>query len=118
MSNLLESQQTFSILIARLIDAAYREGYKITVGEAYRPPEMAVIYANEGKGIINSLHSQRLAIDLNLFKDKIFLNDLAAYQKIGEYWESLSTPDFQCCWGGRFKKPDADHFSISYNGTK
>jgi hypothetical protein len=77
---------------------------------------MADIYAKEGKGIRNSLHTMRLAVDLNLFKAGEFLTEKDAYGPAGEFWESLSTDDFECCWGGRFN--DSDHFSISHGGIK
>jgi len=115
---LLEKQQTFVLLIGRLIDYCYREkGWKLTFGEAYRTPEQAALNAKTGKGISNSLHIQRLAVDFNLFKDG-WCTKSEDFKELGEYWESLSTPEAQCCWGGRFSKPDGNHFSILHNGVK
>lgn len=118
-SETLIKQQTFTLLIGRLIDYCYREkGWKMTFGEAYRTPEQAAINAKKGIGIANSLHTQRLAIDMNLFKDGKLCMNSEDFKELGEYWEGLSTPDAICTWGGRFSKPDGNHFSITHNGIK
>lgn len=113
---LREKQSKFVKLVARLIDRATDLGYELTFAEAYRTPEQAALNAASGAGIKNSLHTQRLAIDLNLFKDGVFLSSGDAHRPLGEYWESLSTPDYTCCWGGRFK--DGNHYSISHGERK
>lgn len=114
---LQQKQFVFTRLMAELIGHAYSEGYTMTVGEAWRPPETAAIYAKRGKGIKGSLHTSRLAIDLNLFKGGKYLTGSESYRSLGEYWESLSKkPEYECCWGGRFQ--DGNHFSMSYGGRK
>ena len=110
-----EKQRLFVRLVGKLIEFAYASGYELTFGDAYRSPEQARLNAAAGSGIINSLHCERLAIDLNLFKAGQYLTDSAAYRPLGEYWETLG-PD--CCWGWRFSKPDGNHFSISHGGRK
>ena len=65
--HILEHQQIFTTNVARLITYINQQGYKCTFGEVYRPTEMAQIYAKLGKGIINSNHCSKLAVDLNLF---------------------------------------------------
>lgn len=115
---LSEKQATFARLVASLILKICRDGHACTFGEAYRTPEQAALNAAKGIGIAQSLHSQRLAIDLNLFKDGVYLTSSEAYRVFGEWWEQLSTPLYQCCWGGRFTKPDGNHFSISHDGRK
>lgn len=116
MPTLLEKQQTFVLLLSHLIEFAYREGYRLTLGEAWRTPEQAKWDSDHHIGIKNSLHILRLAIDLNLFKDNKWLTDPKEFEPLGKYWESLSTPDFKCAWGGHFN--DANHFSIAYNGIE
>ncbi len=86
------------------------------MGEVWRTPEQAKWNADHGIGIPNSLHILRLAADINLWKDGVWLQKTSEYTFAGEYWESLSTPDLQCCWGGRFG--DGNHFSIENNGVK
>lgn len=118
-TSLVEKQQTFVLLVGRLIDYCYREkGWKLTWGEAYRTPEQAALNAKKGIGIAKSLHTERLAVDLNLFKEGKLCTRSEDFKELGEYWESLSTPDAVCTWGGRFSKPDGNHFSITNNGIK
>jgi hypothetical protein len=83
--------------------------YSVTFGEAKRSPEQAAIYAKEGKGIIDSLHCKRLAIDLNLFKDGVYLTDYADYKLFGDYWVTLHPFNR---WGGSFARVDSDHFEM------
>ena len=117
--SLSAKQQLFSRLIARLILDLTRRGFEVTFGEAYRTPEQAQLNAKRGIGIANSLHCQRLAIDLNLFENGKFLTETSEYLIAGELWESYSTMEYECAWGGRFKtNPDGNHFSISHNGIR
>jgi hypothetical protein len=116
--SLREKQSAFAKLAAELIKHAYSQGYEITFGEAYRPPETAKIYARQGRGIKNSLHCKRLALDINLFKKGKYLTDSKDYEFLGEYWEDLATPGLKTCWGGRFRHRDGNHFSIAHGGYK
>jgi hypothetical protein len=50
---------------------------------------------------------------LNLFKHGTYQTASEAYAPLGAYWESLGT---DCAWGGRFSKPDGNHFSIRFGG--
>jgi hypothetical protein len=115
---LIDKQKTFSRLLARLITEAYSRGYEVTLGEAYRPPEVARFYAERaasgagGPAIAASLHSDRLAADLNLFRDGRYLRRSDEYRELGELWESYSTDQYECAWGGRFG--DGNHFSIAH----
>lgn len=117
---LLQKQVLFTMLIAHFIEKISASGYAVTFGEAWRSDETAKLNEAEGKGISNSLHRLRLAMDLNLFKNGVLLTSVEDYRPLGEFWESCSDPkgDYVCCWGGRFSKPDADHFSISHQGVK
>lgn len=112
---LSDKQQRFAYLIAKLILWAYENNYKLTFGEAWRTQEQAELYAKSGKGISNSLHLIRLAVDLNLFIDGKYQTDSEAYRPLGEYWKNL---DHDCRWGGDFKSKDAVHFSLTHNGVK
>ncbi|HLA60959.1 MAG TPA: hypothetical protein VK626_01815 [Nitrospiraceae bacterium] len=110
-----QRQRRFLPLVAKLIDYAYSQGFELTAGELYRTPEQAALNAQHGSGITHSLHTQRLAVDLQLFKDGIYITDPAAYRPLGEFWKALD-PD--AAFGGDFKTVDADHFSLSWAGTK
>lgn len=113
---LREKQSWFVILVGRLIAEATRRGYALTFGEAYRSPEEATRLAKAGNGIASSLHTSRLAIDLNLFLDGKYQSSTAAYLSLGEWWEAQSTTELTCTWGGRFG--DGNHFSVAHGGRK
>lgn len=110
---LRQKQSLFVELTARLINFAIGEGYQLTFGETYRSPEEAKRLADAGLGIANSLHTQRLAIDLNLFKGGVFKTTKEAHRPLGEFWKSLHP---LCRWGGDFG--DGNHYSIEHNGIK
>ncbi|EPF5079038.1 M15 family metallopeptidase [Yersinia enterocolitica] len=111
---LSEKQAVFTLMIAQLINWADEHGYRLTFGEAWRTPEQAALNARSGKGILNSLHTQRLAVDFNLFINGQYQTSTEAYKPLGEYWESIGG-----AWGGRFKSnPDGNHFSLEHNGVK
>jgi hypothetical protein len=113
---LREKQSIFVLLVGKLIAYAYSTGYQLTFGEAYRSPEEAARLAGLGKGITKSLHTIKLAIDLNLFKDGKYLSSTSAHEPLGAWWEAQSTSDFTCVWGGRFG--DGNHYSIAHGNVK
>lgn len=105
---LSELQQLFSRDIVRLLIEMENRGFKYTFGEAMRTPEQAEIYAKTGKGIKNSLHCKKLAIDINLFnKNNEYLQDTKDHEQFGIFWENLSPGNR---WGGRFKRVDGNHY--------
>lgn len=110
---LSEKQALFTVMVANLINFAEQRGLRLTFGEAYRTPEQAALNARKGSGIRNSLHTQRLAVDFNLFVNGQYKTDSRDYLPLGEYWESIGGT-----WGGRFSKPDGNHFSLAHNGIK
>jgi hypothetical protein len=115
MLTLHERQVLFLRLLARLVGWCEANGYEVTAGECWRPPFTADEYARRGIGVKDSLHCDRLAIDLNLFKDGVYLTDLGSYVPLGDYWKTLNP---LCAWGGEFSKPDPDHFSVAWGGRK
>ena len=106
---LWQEQVKFTNDVGRLIRYIFEHGYVVTLGEAWRSPETAEIYAREGKGIVRSLHCDRLAIDLNLFSNSgKYLTDFQDWEFAGKFWEAM---DQQNRWGGRFKPlVDMNHF--------
>ena len=114
---LLQKQFEFAKLVPRLIDEAYRMGFTVTLGECYRSKEEAARLAKLGKGIKNSLHTIRLAIDLNLFRDGKYLTETEAHRALGTWWELQSAgKDYVTVWGGHFG--DGNHYSIMHENRK
>jgi len=110
---LRQKQSLFASLVPGLIEFAISEGYEVTLGEAYRSPEEAARLAKLGVGLKNSLHIDKLAIDLNLFKDGKYLSSTASHEPLGAFWELLHP---LCRWGGRFG--DGNHYSLEHEGRK
>ena len=113
---LREKQSIFVNLIAELIFHAQSLGYALTFGEALRSPEEAMRLSKLNKGIKNSLHISKLAIDLNLFRNGKYLTKSEDHKQLGEWWEKQSFADIKCIWGGRFG--DGNHYSIEHQGRK
>lgn len=108
-----QKQRLFTKLIAELILWAYEQGYEISLDWAYRPPAVAELYAKIGIGIRSSLHTSRLAIDLMLFRNGVWLSATPDHLPIGEKWETMHP---LCRWGGRFG--DGNHYSLTHGGVK
>jgi hypothetical protein len=111
MTPLLEAQIFFSRRTGDLYNWLWANEYEFTYGEALRSPLQATANANSGIGISDSNHIRRLAIDICLFKNGVYLSDTPSYEPLGIYWESLSTTDHPLAWGGRFERADGNHFS-------
>lgn len=92
-------QSLFVKLIGKLIEYAYANGYELTFGDAF---------ATKGHSK-NSKHYERLAIDLNLFKNGEYLQTTEDHRLLGDYWITLH-PD--CSWGGNFLNKDGNHYSM------
>jgi len=93
-----DDQREFTILIAQLIIWAYDNGYEITCGD---------FFAHDGHKE-NSKHYKKLAADLNLFKDGVYLTKTSDHAPLGAYWRSL---DDKCVWGGDFD--DGNHYQYT-----
>jgi len=122
-----QMQRKLPPMIAKLIIWAYDNGYELTFGDAFRDPRVhgfvgqkflthkilvggqELTYKAYGKR--NSAHKQKLAIDLNLFKNGEYLTKTEDHRPLGEFWESMGGT-----WGGRFA--DGNHYSLEYNGVK
>lgn len=64
-----------------------------------------------GYGHPRSAHKQKLAMDLNLFKDGRYLDTTEDHRILGEKWESMGGT-----WGGRFN--DGNHYSLEHLGVR
>ena len=97
--SLRERQSEFARAIGLLITFAYQQGYELTFGDAF---------ARDGHKD-GSFHYQRLAIDLNAFKNGRYLTETIEHEPLGLFWESLGGT-----WGGRWG--DGNHYSWGEGG--
>ena len=97
-------QEKFSRMVPRLLDKAHELGYEVRLGHCMRCRDCPT-------GRKTSLHKDKLAIDINLFKDGVYLRQTSDHQELGEYWESVGGT-----WGGRFN--DGNHYSLEWQGRK
>ena len=101
-----QKQRTFTKNIAILILEAYELGYELTFGDCYRD-------ARCDYGHKQSLHRSRLAVDLNLFKDGMYLQDNEAneaHSELHTIWDSFG--------GAERIDNDLNHYSFSHNGIR
>ena len=109
---LRQKQSRFARMVPRLLDKIHEMGYEARLGDLYRDPRVhGPVGTKLGYGHRNSAHKMRLAIDLNLFRNGVYLTSTEDHREIGEWWEAQG-PDHR--WGGRFE--DGNHYSITPDG--
>lgn len=102
-----------------LVQHAQSLGYGVTLGEAWRSPQQAQWDAQHGTGVLHSLHTEKLAIDLNLFKRSTdaslwtYITNDEGHKDLGAWWKGRGGNH---CWGGDFSTKDYNHYSISPDG--
>jgi hypothetical protein len=106
MSALGDLQRKFTLMVGRLIVYTYGIGYELTLGEGYDDDNTGHM-----KG---STHYIRLGQDLNLFKDKVWL-DKGTDMEIGfnlmhNFWDLMG--------GAARIDNDLNHFSLEYHGKR
>lgn len=107
-------QEIFTRALALLLQFATLRGFEVRMGDVSRSKEEAKRLGFEG-----SLHTVRLAADLNLFdQDGEYLRTTEDHQLLGEFWEALSGEydgePLTFRWGGRFR--DGNHYSLEHEG--
>lgn len=114
VSGLGDKQKLFTKLLPLLLDFIHQNGYECTLGDAYRDPRVfGRVGERKGYGRGASLHKLRLALDINLFKDGVYLTKTEDHRPVGEFWETLHP---LCSWGGHFD--DGNHYSITHEGKR
>ena len=112
METLGNKQKRFFRMLAPLFLKIGELGLEATIGDAYRDPRaFGKMGESKGYGEADSNHKQRLAIDINLFRDGKYLPSTEDHRELGEWWESQGG-----AWGGRFG--DGNHYSLEHNGKK
>lgn len=109
-----KKQELFMRLLPRLIDKAHELGFEIRGGDLFRDPRVhGKVGEKKGYGAAYSCHKDKLAIDLNLFKNGKFITSTEGHRPLGEWWEQQHELS---CWGGRFA--DGNHYSLTHEGRK
>lgn len=106
MSELLDKQMEFPLMLAFLTIYAYMNGYTMTLGEGYD---------DDGVGHMKgSCHYIKLAQDVNLFLDGKWLDKGPEMEKghgmLHDYWDTLG--------GAQRIKNDLNHYSMLYAGRR
>jgi len=106
MSELGDLQRKMTLMLGRLIVYAYNMGYELTLAEGYD---------DDGEGHMKgSLHYERLAQDLNLFKNKVWLDKGPEMEKgfnlLHDFWDLMG--------GAKRIDKDLNHFSLGYQGKR
>lgn len=100
---LLDNQKAFAKALPLLINKAHEMGYEVTLGDAYRDPRLhGPVGTKLGYGAAYSRHKQRLAIDLNLYKNGQYLTNSKDHLPLGLFWQSIGG-----VWGGY---QDGNHY--------
>ena len=82
-------------MVPLLILYAYELGFEVTIED---------VTARDGHRR-GSFHYKKLAIDLNLFRNGVYLKSTESHRPLGEFWESIGGT-----WGGRWD--DGNHYSL------
>ena len=101
-------------MVVKLLNKLLEMGYEYTWGDAYRDPRVHGEWGtrkNNSYSAAKSTHKQRLAVDINLFKNGVYLQKTEDHRPLGEYWESIGGT-----WGGRWN--DGNHYSLEHQGYK
>lgn len=113
-----QAQRRFTLAVGKLILRAYELGYELSLGDAYRDPRVfGMIGQARGYGRARSNHKRRLAVDLNLFREGVYLDASEDHRELGEWWESYGLEiDLPLSWGGHFG--DGNHYSMQWRGQR
>jgi hypothetical protein len=108
MLKLGKRQELFSSLIPSLLTKAFDLGFQVRIGDVYRDPRAHGEMGEQGPyGSPTSNHKNKCAVDLNLFKDGVYLTTTADHKELGEWWD---TQHELTRWGGAYD--DANHYEV------
>ena len=111
-------QEIFTYCLAKLLlHMSDKYSWDGRLREVMRSKEQAEIYAEQGRGILNSNHRNSLAADIYWSKNGVLQWDGETYDKAAEYWKTFSDGELEFCWGGDFRRRDVYHYSIKHNGV-
>ena len=97
-----QKQERFAELLPILILFIQSQGCKVRIGD---------VFAKMGHKR-RSFHYRKMAADLNIFKDGIYLDQTIQHEPFGTFWMSL---DPKCVWGGDWG--DGNHYQYGVDGV-
>jgi len=113
-----QRQELFAKEVVELINEAWKQGFKVRLGEVQRPIEMQQLCVKTGRSkTMNSEHINKCAIDLILLKGGNICTR-TQIKPLGMWWEDRS---IKHRWGGSWRGAidtgksnfvDAPHFEI------
>jgi hypothetical protein len=109
-----KKQELFSSLYPLLVPYLISLGYQIRSGDLFRDERVHGAFGiKKGYGRAFSCHKLKLAIDLNVMKNGIYLRGEEAneaHHKAHDYWDSLG--------GSKRILRDMNHYSLLHNGYR
>jgi len=96
---LRETRIAFTYTLGKLLVWANEQGLEVALG----PDGL--------KHRVGSLHYSGCAVDLNKYRDGVYLTASEDYRDLGEYWLTLHP---LARWGGSWG--DGNHFSFTFSG--
>jgi len=100
---LVDKQNKFAGMVALLVLYIQSQGYQVTYGDAYRDDRVTY-------GHPKSTHRFRLAVDLNIFKDGVYLSGDEDHAKFHDFWDSIG--------GSERIENDGNHYSCEHQGIR
>ena len=113
---LREARVAFSRCIAEMILVAHDLGYEMALAEGM---DRLTEHDPTSDHMPGSLHEIGLAQDIDLYKNGLWLSKTEDHTPFGEWWEAKGVLDgLPLAWGGRFKRPDGNHYSFAWKGKR
>lgn len=79
-------------------------------------PAGATVSGSDAVHMPHSLHYDRMAADLAIYRDGALIADGdPLWDELGAFWKGLEPT---CRWGGDFSEPDRDHYSVAWGGRQ
>jgi D-alanyl-D-alanine carboxypeptidase len=119
--SLAQYQARCNTLFSSVIVESAKHGIYYKALEAYRTSAQAKIYAAQGKGIANSVHTKSLAWDMaRVMPDGTVSFKPVDYEFTGKVWKEAGRKvGLKTRWGGDFiRNPDYVHFSCELDGIR
>jgi hypothetical protein len=109
-----KKQEKFARLLPALLNHIHLMGYEARLGDLFRDSRVhGDVGVKMGYGHKNSCHKLKLAIDINLTKDGVYLEGAAAqiaHNQIHDYWDMVG--------GSERIAHDLNHYSLEHQGMR